>query len=155
VVAVPEPTDFGSNADDAFAFMSSVGVTKGLTQELDEDNRARAFEALRRTITEHETDDGVLFGTSAWLITGRAARRTAVFLYVWALTQSKSEPSRAFRNAMPTLLRCRQPLLASGKQLREDYRARLRGKRLRELGARVNAELGKDFAEVVFDGVLA
>lgn len=75
---VREPTDFGSNAEDAVAFMSSLGITKGLTQELDEDNRARAFEALRRTITEHETDDGVLFGTSAWLITGRAARRTAL-----------------------------------------------------------------------------
>lgn len=68
---VDEPTVFGSDAEDAFAFVSNFGITKGLTQDLDEDSRARALDALRRTLVEHETDDGVLFGTSAWLITGR------------------------------------------------------------------------------------
>jgi SAM-dependent methyltransferase len=70
--AVEEPTVLGVDADDAFAFVSTVGVTKGLTQDLDPDSEARALEALRRTLIEHETDAGVLFAASAWLITGRA-----------------------------------------------------------------------------------
>ena len=70
--AVDEPTLLGSDADDAFAFVSTFGITRGLTQDLDEESRARALDALRRTVVDHETDDGVLFETSAWLITGKA-----------------------------------------------------------------------------------
>ena len=73
---VGEPTEFGSDAEDAFAFVSTAGMTKGLTQELDEESRARAFDALRHTLIEHDTGNGVLFGSSAWLITARAAGHT-------------------------------------------------------------------------------
>jgi SAM-dependent methyltransferase len=75
---VGEPTEFGSDAEDAFAFVSTLGIAQGLTQELDEDSRARVLDSLRRTLVEHDTGDGVLFGTSAWLVTARAGgRRTA------------------------------------------------------------------------------
>ncbi|HEV2070492.1 MAG TPA: methyltransferase domain-containing protein [Acidimicrobiales bacterium] len=73
--AVYEPVEFGVDAEDAFAFVGTTGFTKGLTQDLDEESRARAFDALRRTIIDHETDHGVLFGSSAWLVTARAPRR--------------------------------------------------------------------------------
>ena len=68
---IDEPVDFGTDADDAFAFLSTFGVTRGLTQDLDEHDRNRALDALRRTLVEHETDQGVVLGTSAWLISAR------------------------------------------------------------------------------------
>jgi SAM-dependent methyltransferase len=70
---VDEPTELGSDAENAFTFVSTFGITKGLTEDLDENMRARALHALRRVLSERETDDGVLFAASAWLITGNAA----------------------------------------------------------------------------------
>ncbi|HEV2071990.1 MAG TPA: methyltransferase domain-containing protein [Acidimicrobiales bacterium] len=66
---VDEPVEIGADAEDAFAFVGTFGITKGLTQDLDEDSRARAFDGLRRITRDYETDDGVLFGSAAWLIT--------------------------------------------------------------------------------------
>jgi len=66
--AVDEPIYFGADADDAYRFMSTLGIVVGLTHDLDEVGRATADAALRQTIAAHETDDGVLFGTAAWLI---------------------------------------------------------------------------------------
>ncbi|GAC1611584.1 MAG: methyltransferase domain-containing protein [Mycobacteriales bacterium] len=65
---VDEPIQFGVDADDAFAFMKTLGMTTGLTQALAADDRSRALDALQRTIVEHDTGAGVLFGSSAWLI---------------------------------------------------------------------------------------
>lgn len=70
-VPIDEPIEFGSDADDAYAFMRTMGIVAGLTHELDDADRARALDELRRTVAEHDTGDGVLFGTSAWLITAR------------------------------------------------------------------------------------
>ena len=68
---VDEPIDFGPHADDAFAFVSNLGIVEGLTQDLDAAGRERALDGLRQTVVAHESADGVLFGTSAWLITAR------------------------------------------------------------------------------------
>ncbi|MEO6713359.1 MAG: methyltransferase domain-containing protein [Mycobacteriales bacterium] len=68
---VAEPLTFGRDADDAFSFMSTFGMTSGLTADLDEATRTTALDALRRTVQEHETEDGVRFAGSAWLITAR------------------------------------------------------------------------------------
>jgi hypothetical protein len=68
---VDEPLEFGADADDAYGFISGIGIVHGLTQELDDARTAEALAALRRTVEEHDTGDGVLFGTSAWLITAR------------------------------------------------------------------------------------
>ena len=68
---VDEPIEFGTDADDAYAFMRTIGIVQGLTQDLDEASRVTAFAELQKTVAAHETADGVLFGTSAWLITAR------------------------------------------------------------------------------------
>jgi SAM-dependent methyltransferase len=65
---VDEPIYFGVDADDAYGFMKTLGIVTGLSHDLDEAGRATADAALRETIAVHETDEGVLFGTAAWLI---------------------------------------------------------------------------------------
>jgi SAM-dependent methyltransferase len=68
---VDEPMYFGADADDAFGFAQTTGPVKGLLDGLDQPTTARALEALRATLAAHETADGVLFGSRAWLITAR------------------------------------------------------------------------------------
>jgi len=75
---VAEPLRLGDDADHAFSFVSTFGITRGLTQDLDEVTRAAALEALHATLAQHQSDDGVLFGASAWLITARAASAPAL-----------------------------------------------------------------------------
>lgn len=65
---VEEPILLGTDTDDAFAFVSTLGITRGLTHDLDDAGRAAALEALRACLRAHETSDGVLFGGSAWLV---------------------------------------------------------------------------------------
>lgn len=68
---VDEPVYLGADADDAFAFVRTMGMVHGLTQDLQESARGQAFEGLHATLVAHETEAGVLFGSSAWLITAR------------------------------------------------------------------------------------
>ncbi|MDQ3680144.1 MAG: methyltransferase domain-containing protein [Actinomycetota bacterium] len=70
---VDEPIHLGDNADDAFSFVSTFGITRGLTHDLDDAGRAAALEALRASLVAHETGDGVLFSGSAWLVTAEWA----------------------------------------------------------------------------------
>ena len=70
---IDEPIEFGSDADDAFAFIRTLGIVEGLTHGLDDDDRAHALTALRQTVSAHASAKGVLFGTSAWLITAHRA----------------------------------------------------------------------------------
>ena len=67
-----EPMLVGRDADDAFAFVSTFGLTKGLTDGLDADDRQRAMASLRSLVEDHESADGVRFGTAVWLVTARA-----------------------------------------------------------------------------------
>jgi hypothetical protein len=60
---------FGHDAHDAFAFLSTLGITRGLLHDLDPDTAANAIDQLRHTIAEHEGEDGVTFGGSAWVVT--------------------------------------------------------------------------------------
>ena len=69
--SVDEPVRLGADADDAFGFLSATGMAKGLTHDLDEPTRQRAFDNLRAVLAAHETDDGVLLASSAWLVTAR------------------------------------------------------------------------------------
>ncbi len=66
---VNEPVEPGSDAEDAFAFVRTIGPAQGLLEDLDEPTRGQALEALRRTVADHETDEGVLIPSAAWLIT--------------------------------------------------------------------------------------
>jgi SAM-dependent methyltransferase len=67
-----EPMWFGADVEDAYGFLQTFGITKGLTEGLAESDRARALEALRQTVADHETPEGVLFGSAAWLVRARA-----------------------------------------------------------------------------------
>ena len=64
-----EPVRLGADGEDAFGFVSRTGVTRGLLAELDEDARQAALGALREGLAAHATPEGVLVGSSAWLIT--------------------------------------------------------------------------------------
>ena len=66
---IDEAIEFGADADDAFSFVRTMGVVRGLSHDLDEESRQRGLAALRDVLAAHETPDGVLFGTAAWLIT--------------------------------------------------------------------------------------
>lgn len=68
---VEEPVPIGRDADDAWTFLSIMGIVKGLTESLDDEKRAQALENLRQTVNAHETPDGVLFAAAAWLITAQ------------------------------------------------------------------------------------
>jgi SAM-dependent methyltransferase len=68
---VEEPIRLGADAADAFGFLSGLGITRGLLDGLDDTAVAGALEQLQAMLEAHETGDGVLLGSSAWLITAR------------------------------------------------------------------------------------
>jgi SAM-dependent methyltransferase len=68
---IDEPIEVGTDVDDAFAFTQVMGIVEGLTSDLDVDTKAEAMDNIRKLLAEHATSDGVLLGTSAWLITAR------------------------------------------------------------------------------------
>ena len=46
VEAIEEPLEFGTDADDAFAFVRTMGIVEGMTHDLDEADTARALDAV-------------------------------------------------------------------------------------------------------------
>lgn len=72
--AIDAPLRFGSDADDAFAFVSTLGITRGLLHDLEPDAARRAVDLLRHALAEHAAADGVTFGGAAWLISARTPR---------------------------------------------------------------------------------
>jgi SAM-dependent methyltransferase len=73
-VAVDEPVELGSDADDAFEFFNGSSFFESMLRDLDDDGRRQATDNLRSLFTEAATEEGVLLGSSAWLIT--ASRRS-------------------------------------------------------------------------------
>lgn len=69
--SVDEPIYLGADVDDAFAFVRTMGMVLGLTQDLDEPTRRQALERLHDALAAYETERGVLLGSSAWLVTAR------------------------------------------------------------------------------------
>jgi SAM-dependent methyltransferase len=61
---------FGHDADDAYRFV--LGLLGWMLDGLDDAGRGRALDALRSTVTAHETDGGVIYESAAWII--RATR---------------------------------------------------------------------------------
>ena len=57
---------FGNDADDAHRFV--LGLMGWMLEGLDDAGRARAIGALHATMAAHETPDGVLFESAAWII---------------------------------------------------------------------------------------
>jgi SAM-dependent methyltransferase len=68
---VDAPIRLGADAEDAFAFLATFGITKGLTHDLDEATTKLALDALRDLVGRHASEDGVLLGSASWLITAR------------------------------------------------------------------------------------
>lgn len=56
---------FGNDADDAHRFV--LGLMGWMLEGLDDSGRARALDALHATMVAHETADGVLFDSAAWI----------------------------------------------------------------------------------------
>jgi hypothetical protein len=69
--SIEEPRSFGSDADDACAFVGGIGIVKGLSSELDEATRAEGHRLLLAALKAHETLDGVCIASASWLITAR------------------------------------------------------------------------------------
>jgi len=68
---VDEPFWLGVDGGDAYRFFRTTGIVRGMTHDLDDTQRAQALDALEATMAEHDTDDGVLFESGAWLIAAR------------------------------------------------------------------------------------
>lgn len=71
MISVEEPMWFGHDPDDAWEYVSGMGIVKGLTQSLDDEARKTALARLRKIVDAHETDDGVLMGSAAWIASAR------------------------------------------------------------------------------------
>lgn len=71
LAAVHEPMWFGRDADDAHQLIA--GLLGWMLEGLDDRDRTSALDALRDTLTAHETPDGVLYESAAWLIRARSA----------------------------------------------------------------------------------
>jgi SAM-dependent methyltransferase len=56
---------FGNDADDAHRFV--LGLMGWMLKGLDDAGRVRAIDALHATMAAHETTDGVLFDSAAWI----------------------------------------------------------------------------------------
>lgn len=71
-----EPVDermwLGTDPDDAWSFVSGLGIVRGLTADLDDDARRTALGDLRRVVDEAATPEGVVLGCAAWLVTASA-----------------------------------------------------------------------------------
>jgi SAM-dependent methyltransferase len=66
-----EPMWFGDDAGDAYELVR--GLLAWMLEGLDDTSRARALEALRATIDAHETPEGVVYESAAWIVS--ATRR--------------------------------------------------------------------------------
>jgi SAM-dependent methyltransferase len=64
----------GPDADDAYEFVKGSGFARFATQDLDDTDRGRAFDALRATIDAHATPEGVAFDSAVWLVTANRPR---------------------------------------------------------------------------------
>lgn len=73
--AVDEPMVLGVDTDDAFAFVRTMGIVRGLTHDLEESQRSDALGNLRRVLADHETPEGVRLMSAAWVISARSDAR--------------------------------------------------------------------------------
>lgn len=70
---VDESMVIGTNTDDAFAFFREAGIAKGLSHDLDAAQREQGLANLREFLAAHETPEGVLVPSAAWVISARKA----------------------------------------------------------------------------------
>lgn len=68
---ISEPVRLGDSPDDAFAFVSQMGITRGLLDGLDTTTRDLSLQRLLATLSEAMTDIGVALPSRSWLIEAR------------------------------------------------------------------------------------
>jgi len=66
---IDEQIHLGTDVSDALEFAKTMGIVEGLTDGLDDAARSTAMSNLAELFRQHETPDGVLLGSAAWLIT--------------------------------------------------------------------------------------
>jgi SAM-dependent methyltransferase len=66
---VRPPMRVGHDVGSAYAFLSRVGNTRGLLDDLGADDRAVALNNLRSVLAEHASPQGVVLGSASWLVT--------------------------------------------------------------------------------------
>lgn len=71
VDAADEPVVFGADVDEAFTFVSTLDLARRMLEGLDGPSRRAALGRLRDVLAAHATDEGVLFGSGAWLVSAR------------------------------------------------------------------------------------
>jgi SAM-dependent methyltransferase len=64
-----EPMWFGQHTEEAYQFVTSLGLVRWLLGQLDDERRAAARDALRHTIDRHATAAGVRYDSAAWIVT--------------------------------------------------------------------------------------
>jgi SAM-dependent methyltransferase len=72
LAAMEAPFWVGADADDAFAFVRTIGVVQGLVRDLAPDQQRAALDDVRQALDDHAGPDGVVFDSRIWLV--RAAR---------------------------------------------------------------------------------
>jgi SAM-dependent methyltransferase len=68
---VDQPMVLGATTEDAYNFFKDSGIAKGLSHDLYDAQKAEGFANLRRFLAAHETPDGVLVDSAAWIITAQ------------------------------------------------------------------------------------
>jgi SAM-dependent methyltransferase len=60
---------FGQHTQEAYQFVTSLGLVRWLLGQLDDEHRDAARDALRHTIDLHATAGGVRYDSAAWIVT--------------------------------------------------------------------------------------
>ncbi len=68
VTGIAEPVRLGDDPDDAFAFVSQMGITLGLLDGLNSTTRKLSLQRLLATLREAMTETGVALPSQSWLI---------------------------------------------------------------------------------------
>ena len=68
---VREPVYYGPDASAALELVRDMKATRDLLARLDSAAAQRALARLRATLAAHQTGDGVLFDSRAWIVTAR------------------------------------------------------------------------------------
>ena len=70
---VREPVHYGPDVGVAFDLVRDMKTTRDVLARLDAVSAERALARLRETLIAHETSEGVLFDSRAWIVTARRA----------------------------------------------------------------------------------
>lgn len=68
---VKEQLPVGDDADEAFTFIRGIRSFRRMLEGADEATAGRALDAVRNALVERETSDGVVLGSTAWVVSAR------------------------------------------------------------------------------------